>query len=130
VKQTLQLDEAGRLLYLELLESSVTHRNMVASLWFQRPVSILVSAPGGVSRQLQGRPQRTLIAGPVYRKYYQLARRRYGDVDLAAVWIIEPLGERDQGRTHRLKTEREAHPFFIHLDRLAASREERHAKQA
>ena len=119
LKQTLQVDSAGRLFYLELMESSVTNRNMVASLWFHRPVSILVSGTGGVSWELQGRPLRTLIAGPEFKKHYRLAHHRYGAMGLAAVWIIEPLALRDQSRTRRLLEEREAHPFFVHLDRLA-----------
>lgn len=128
VKQSIQIDEEGRLLYLELLESSVTNRNMVHSLWFQRPVSILISGAGSVSWQIEGLPSKAIIAGPLFKKHYRLAHHRYGDADLAAVWIIEPLSIRNQSRIHRIEEERERHPFFMHLDRLAKPiKESRHA---
>ncbi|NTW88560.1 MAG: pyridoxamine 5'-phosphate oxidase family protein [Desulfobulbaceae bacterium] len=33
----LKQDETGRLLHLELLETSSTHRNLLGSIWFERP---------------------------------------------------------------------------------------------
>jgi len=120
VKQTLQVDEEGRLFYLELMESSVSNRNMVSSLWFERPISILVTGSGSESWQVKGLPIKAVIAGPLFKKHYRLAHHRYGDVDLAAIWIIEPLSARNQSRVHRIQEERENHPFFAHLDTFAA----------
>lgn len=43
VKQSLHLGEDGNLVYLELLESSRTNKNMVWSIWFDRKVSIVLT---------------------------------------------------------------------------------------
>lgn len=118
VKQSLQVDEEGRLLYLELLETSVTHRNLTASLWFDRPLSILLMGRSSECWQLTARAERVEVSGPLFKKHYRLAACRYGDVDLAAVWILEPLSLRNQGRVARMEEEQRRHPWMMHLDRL------------
>lgn len=41
-KGSLQVDEKGDIIYLELLESSRSNRNLVNSIWFKRKVAINV----------------------------------------------------------------------------------------
>lgn len=119
VKQSLQVDEQGRLLYTELLESSRTNRNLVRSLWFGKSVSVIVRGAGDRSWQVKGRPVRTHITGPLFRKHYQEIRAVLGDVDVAAVWVIEPE-EVIEGNYFRRRDEEERRfPYFNHLDRLA-----------
>jgi hypothetical protein len=62
---------------------------------------------------------KTHITGPLYQKQYSELRQKHGDVDLAAVWIIEPLEVIDENFAV-LKVEQERNrPFLKHLDRLA-----------
>jgi uncharacterized protein len=119
VKQSLQLGEGGELIYLELLESSRSNRNMVRSIWFDRKVSIGIRGKGGRSYLIKGKPVKTHIAGPLFRRHYLEIREQLGDVDLAAVWVIEPEQVIDQSLSLRLAEEERQHPFFRHLDRLA-----------
>ena len=117
VKQSLQLED-GRLLYLELLESSITNRNMVRSIWFDQKVSVSIRGKGDGSYQIKGKPVRTHIAGPVFRRHYEAVRKELGDVDLAAVWVIEPEQVINQDFAVRKDEEEAKYPFFNHLDRL------------
>jgi predicted pyridoxine 5'-phosphate oxidase superfamily flavin-nucleotide-binding protein len=119
VKQSLQPGEDGTLLYLELLESSLTNRNLVRSIWFNQKVSIALTGKNGQSYQIKGKPVKTHITGPVFQKHYLAVRERFGDVDLAAVWVIEPEEITDESFARRKAEEEAAHPLFRHLDRLA-----------
>jgi predicted pyridoxine 5'-phosphate oxidase superfamily flavin-nucleotide-binding protein len=119
VKQSLQPGEDGTLLYLELLESSLTNRNLVRSIWFNQKVSIALTGKNGQSYQIKGKPVKTHITGPVFQKHYLAVRERLGDVDLAAVWVIEPEEITDESFARRKAEEEAAHPLFRHLDRLA-----------
>lgn len=118
VKQSLQLAADGALLYLELLESSRTNRNMVRSIWFDREIAVIIRGDGDCCFQIKGKPVKAHIAGPVFRKHYQAVREQLGDVDLAAVWVIYPSEVIDQGLSTRREQEELKHPFFNHLDRL------------
>lgn len=119
VKQSLQLGEDGNIFYLEFLESSGTNKNLVRSIWFDTKVAITVTGKGGQSFQIKGRPVKTLITGEVFNNYYRATRERLGDVDLAAVWVIEPLEAINENFAFRKAEEDLKHPLFIHLDRLA-----------
>lgn len=119
VKQSLQVGDDGNLLYLELLESSRTNRNLVRSIWFDQKVAVTVTGRGGQSYQIKGKPVKTHITGPVFQQYYTAIRERLGDVDLAAVWVIEPEEIVEETFAVRRADEERKHPFFNHLDRLA-----------
>lgn len=125
VKQSFHLEEDGNLVYLELLESSRTNRNLVRSLWFNQGVSVTLSGRDGLSYQIKGRPVKAVICGPVFRKYYEEIRRTLGDTDLATVWIIKPEEVINETYNVRKTEEESQHPFFKHLDRLVKE-EERH----
>ena len=119
VKQSLHTGEDGNLLYLELLESSLTNRNLVRSIWFNQKVSIALWGKNGQSYQIKGKPVKTHITGPLFQKHYLAVRERLGDVELAAIWVIEPEEVVDESFARRKAEEEAAHPFFRHLDRLA-----------
>jgi len=125
VRQSLQVGDDGNLFYTELLESSRTNKNLVRSIWSDKQVSIAILGAKGQSYQIKGIPVKTHITGPLFQKHYTNVRRKLGDVDLAAVWIIEPLEVIDEN-FHVLKAEEEKnHPFLKHLDRLARQEEDR-----
>lgn len=118
-KQSLHVGPNGDLLYLELLESSQTNKNMIGSLWFDRQVAVALKGQDGSSYQIKGKVRRALVAGPLFQQYYVSVRERLGDVDLAGVWVIEPEQVSNQKYTVRKKQEEERRPLFTHLDRLA-----------
>lgn len=120
LKQTLHLDEDGNLVYLELLESSKTNKNLVWSLWFDRSVSIALGGKNRSSYQIIGKPIKTHITGPLFKKYYVKIRDQFeGKADLAAVWIIKPEQVINQTFFARKVEEEARHPTFKHLDLLA-----------
>lgn len=121
VKQSLYLDRKGRLVYTELLESSRSNRNLVRSIWFGKSVTVLAYRADGRSFQIKGKPVKTLIAGPVFREHYRQVRQRLGDVDVAAVWIIEPEEVREGTFEARRREEEARFPYANHLDRLVGN---------
>ena len=89
------------------------------SIWFDKKVSVSVSDKLGQSWQIKGKPVKTLITGPVFLYYYQDLRQRLGDVDLSAVWVIEPEEVINENILVRHTEEELLHPLFRHLDRIA-----------
>jgi hypothetical protein len=117
-KDSLFVTAGGQLAHLEFFESSWTQRNLVRAIWFGGSASVLLVGTDGQSWQIKGRPVRADISGQLFREHYESLRKKFGDVDLAAVWIIEPEEIRDQSVAVRREHEEAAHPFFTHLDRL------------
>lgn len=115
----LRLDERGFLVHPELLETSTSHRNLVRSIWFERPVGVTLAAGDGRVAVIRGRAHKAHISGPFFSEQYRSLRERLGDVDLAAVWLIEPQEISDETYRTRKAREEELHPFHRHLDRLA-----------
>lgn len=115
----LRLDGKGRLVHLELLETSTTHRNLLRSIWFERPVSLTLNGRDGQVLVITGRPYKAHVSGPLFSSFYSEVRALLGDADLAAVWLIEPLQIRDETYLIRKAREEALHPFHRHLDRLA-----------
>ena len=116
----LQSGPGGELVHLELLEKSVTNRNLLRSLWFDLKVSVSLAAPDGRSFVIRGKVVKALISGPVFRSHYETVRRQLGDADLAAVWLIEPEELLNESYAVRKLEEEERFPFSVHLDRLVA----------
>ncbi|MBB4197806.1 hypothetical protein CCR94_11730 [Rhodoblastus sphagnicola] len=119
VKQSIHLGEDGNIHYLERLESSVTNKNMVRSIWFNRTVAITLAHGDGRSVQIKGRPVKAHITGELFLRHYRAARAGDPEADLAAVWVIEPQTVTNQNARARREAEAALHPHFIHLDRLA-----------
>ena len=119
VKQSLTAGEDGRIVVLELLESSRTNKNLVRAIWFGHRVSVAIRR-GAASWQIKGRPVHAHVAGPVFQREYVRIREKLGDVDLAAVWVIDPEEAIDQSWSARKREEEAAHPYFLHLDRIRA----------
>ncbi len=119
----LKQDESGMLVHLELLETSSTHRNLLRSIWFDRPVSVTLSGREKQVLVISGRPHKALVSGSMFTACYREVRSRMGDVDLAAVWLIEQLQIRDETYLIRKAQEEALHPFYQHLDRLVIHHE-------
>jgi hypothetical protein len=117
----LRLDANGRLVHLELLETSTTHRNLLRSIWFERPVTVTLSGREGRVVVVKGRVHKAHVSGPLFSDYYREVRKQLGDADLAAVWLIDAREVIDETYALRKAREEELHPFFRHLDRLSVA---------
>ena len=92
----LALDEQGRLVHLELLETATSHRNLLRSIWFDKPVSVTLTGQAGQVLVVGGLLRKAHVSGPLFSDYYRLVRSQLDDADLAAVWLIEPQQVRDE----------------------------------
>ncbi|MDR1934036.1 MAG: pyridoxamine 5'-phosphate oxidase family protein [Candidatus Accumulibacter sp.] len=118
VKKSLHNGGDGNIHLLEILESSHTGRNLLGALWFGRKVSISLLGKEGRQVQIKGKPLKCHISGPLFQRNYVKLRERLGDVDLAAVWVIEPEEVIDADFAERKARQDKERPTLIHLDRL------------
>jgi len=116
---SLHAGEDGRLLLLERHESAESHRGLLRALWYDRPIALLLTHPDGRALELQARPLKAHVTGPLFLQHYQDLRAREGDVGLSAVWEIGIEAGFDQSLAARDATEAARHPGFTHLDRIA-----------
>jgi hypothetical protein len=123
VKESLHYD-GDAIIYSEFLESSKTNRHMTRSLWFNKPVRILLLTADKKSFVITARPERAIVNGKIFQRYYEAAQLQFNDRDLAAVWVLKPLAIVEQTLQKRTEEEAETRPYFIHLDRLAKNQEE------
>ncbi|MDR2301679.1 MAG: hypothetical protein LBF38_06535 [Deltaproteobacteria bacterium] len=119
VKESLRVNGQGLLEYDELIETSETNRNVLRALWFGGTVRALLVTPGGNSHWILARPVKTLVSGELFRKRYEAIRASGRDLDLGAVWILEPISFFENGLEKRRLEEEAKHPLLRHLDRLA-----------
>lgn len=118
-KGSIHIDDNGDVVYWELLEKTVSGRNATHSLWFDRKVAVLAIAKDGRSYQIKGIPYRTLISGKEYERNYVEAEKLNPENDLAAVYYIKPTEVREETYSVRLQQQRERHPLYQHLDKIA-----------
>lgn len=118
-KGSIFINDEGDVIYLELLEKTISGRNMTHSLWFDRKVAVTVISKDGRSFQIKGIPYKTLISGHEYEKFYIEAENRNPENDLAAVYFIKPSEVREETYPVRLRQQRERHPLYQHLDKIA-----------
>ena len=119
VKQSLTVDEEGRLIYLEFFEKSQTNVNMVYSIWNDKKISITIVGSDKRSFVIKGKPVRTRVFGKEYEKYYRLAEERNKDNDLVAVYYIEPEEVYEQTYKYQQSQHKEKYPLYVHLDKYA-----------
>lgn len=115
---TITANDEGRIIYLELIETSQTHINLVNCIWFKRKVAVQVSKHDR-TYLIKGYPVNSVICGPLFEHYYKLSRERNPEYDLSTVWIIEPDEINEDTYAARKSKERAEHPLVMHLDRLA-----------
>jgi hypothetical protein len=120
VKETLTLLNDGTIAFYELIETSKTQKNLVYSLWFSKQVSVLALTRDDKSYLIKGVPYRAITAGGAFLKAYEEVQARYGpNADLSAIWLIPPEWEREGTLAVRRADEEAAHPYEIHIDRIA-----------
>ena len=118
VRDDLQLGDDGNLHLPEYLESSATNRNLLGSLWFNRGVAVTLHGRGGRSVRIKGRPVKTHITGPLFLRHYRRVQETHADIDLAAVWVIEPDEVQDTDLAFLKAQQDVERPTLVHLNRL------------
>lgn len=118
-KGSLNIDDEGRLYFWELLESSVTNRNTIHALWFNKWIAVNIITKDKKSYQIKGYPYKTLVNGKEYQKAYVKALERNPENDLAAVYFIRPEEVINESYPVRKAEENLKHPLYIHLDHYA-----------
>jgi len=118
VKKSLRY-EGDTITYVEFLESSRTNRYMTKSIWFNKPVSILILTPDEKSWEITALPVRAIVNGKIFQRYYEEAQKKYNGLDVATVWVLRPLEIREGTLQKRVAEESQNHPYFLHLDKLA-----------
>jgi hypothetical protein len=119
IKDSITLRDDGIIAFYELIETSQTQKNLVYSIWFNKPAAITVLTQDGKSYQVKGIPRKTVIAGQGFLDAYADVQKNIGsDIDLSAVWLIAPSEEREQTFLVRREIEESEHPYEIHVDRI------------
>jgi len=123
VKNSLR-NEGDAITYIEFLESSRTNRFMTKSLWFNKVISILILTPDGKSWEITALPVRAIVNGKIFQRYYEEAINKYDGLDIATVWVLQPLEIREGTLQKRVAEESQNRPYFLHLDKLAKNASE------
>lgn len=118
-KGSLTVDDAGNLIFLELLETSQTNRNLTYSIWFDKKVAVNVLGNDGTSFEIRGIPERVILTGPEFEEKYKEVRAHNPKADLSGIWIIKPTDVREETFTVRLQDEIDNYPIIGHMDRDA-----------
>jgi hypothetical protein len=117
-KDSITVDTDGNIRFYEVIETSITGKNLVYSLWFNRRVSINVIGKDDTSFHITGVPFRAVICGDEFEAAYADLRKSLGEnADLSAIWIIKPESARDNTFQVRLREFTGNYPLIGHLDR-------------
>lgn len=117
-KGSLHVNEEGNLEFYEVLESSRNNQNFVHSIWFDKKVAVNILTNNGKSYEIVGKPLKSVTAGKKFEKVYVSLREKLGDVDLAAIWTIEPEVVKEETFVVRVQEDEKKYPLLKHLDRL------------
>lgn len=118
-KGSIKVTEDGQIRFLELLESSQNNKNVTYSLWFNQKVAINVITEDRRSYQVKGIPVKAVIHGSEFESFYKQVQELNPDNDLAAVYYIDPIVEKNESYPVRLAEQRKDHPLYMHIDRIA-----------
>lgn len=117
-KGSFHIRDNGLLEFYEIIETSVTNKNLTTSIWFDKVVAVNFLSEDKESFQVKAKVRKAIISGQEFKKVYQTLRERFGDVDVSTVWLLEPIEVREETFSKRRVLEEEAHPLLRHLDRL------------
>ena len=113
-----RIDEKDVLHYYELLESSRMQKNLVYSLWFDHPVTILILTEEQ-QFSLHGKIYKALMAGYEFeREYEDILAEVDEDADLSTVWEIEIKEVEEVSYPAGRRREKQEHPYLMHMDHI------------
>ena len=111
--------EEDKIVFYDLIQSSQINKNLVHAIWFDGKVAINLLSKDKRSFLIIGKPVKSVTAGQAFEKIYVALQEKKGvEVDLSAIWYIEPLSVREETYTARRKEEEEKYPYIRHLDRV------------
>jgi len=116
-KQSLAWD-GERIVSWEYLESSETNRNLTRSIWFDKPVAILLVTADRKAYRFAVKATRNIVSGKEYTKVYERVAQLHESYDLAGIWHFDVLDIKDETLETRIAEEQKNRPYFTHLDRL------------
>lgn len=117
-KDLISINKNGEIVLCEIIDSSITNKNLVYSIWFNKKIAITLLARNNDSYLIEGIPVRAIVAGREFQRYYLYVKEKYGNIDLSTVWIIQPQLIREETLEKRREEEAYKHPIVNHLDRL------------
>jgi len=118
VKQTLHVNDEGKIQYIELFESSKSYRNITGSLWYAKKVSISLLSENKESYEIVGYPDQILISGREFEKAYTETLETKG-YDIAAIITIIPESVENNSPNIKFAEQDKTRLFYKHLDRLS-----------
>lgn len=109
------VNKNNELVLLEPTETSELSRNLTYSIWFEKELKILVEESNASGTIICATPQRAIISGHEFEKYY----KKYSDKhDLTAVWIMKIKSISAIGEECDIINEKTHCPGIRHLDKL------------
>ena len=111
--------EDDKIVFYDLIQSYQTNKNLVHAIWFNGTVAVNILTADKRSFLILGKPVKSVTAGRGFEKVYvKLQEERGTDVDLSAIWYIEPLQIREETYAARRDEEERKYPYIRHLDRV------------
>lgn len=114
--------EEDLIVFYDFIQSSQINKNLVNTIWFHGKVAINVYRDDGKDKKnylILGKPVKCVTAGHRFEELYISLQEKYGsEMDLSAIWYIEPESVRDELLWSRKKEEEEKYPYIMHIDRL------------
>lgn len=109
--------ENGLIVFYDLIQSSQTNKNLVQAIWFDGVVAVNVITADKKSYIIEAKPIKCVTCGRELEQKYVEIREKKGDVDINAIWYLQPVNVKEQTYITRL-AEEEKYPVIRHLDRL------------
>lgn len=110
----------GNILYFEYLESSLTNKNLIYSLWFDKEIEIFAEDEAFHDYSIKGIPKKAIIEGEFFEAEYRKVQEKFdGQIDLSTIWEIEVTSVENTDLLELSKKEQETYPMIQHLDRIA-----------
>lgn len=107
-KYSLTILDDGTIGFLELIETSQTHKNMLRSYNFKKPVAInITNVKRDISYQIKGHTLKLTVDGLTWDRFLDQIWSVMPDVNPAGVWLIEPDEVIDENFQVRRKEEDE-----------------------
>lgn len=120
-KDSLHL-EGDNIVFYDYIQSSQINKNLVNAIWFDGKAAVNIYYDDGKEKKsflIVGKPVRCVTAGRKFEELYVSLQEKYGkDMDLSAIWYIEPEYVRDESLFSRKEEEEKKYPYIMHLDRL------------
>ncbi|HWQ77674.1 MAG TPA: hypothetical protein VN381_02600 [Anaerovoracaceae bacterium] len=120
INKSLTTLDGKTLILSEELEKTLSNKNLVRSIWFDKRVSVYISN-GPVAYEVRASVNRCFIIGGQFVEMLTRARKEYGpDADITDAWELIPREVVNVSPEVVRREQQLLHPFLdIHLDRAS-----------